>query len=236
MTTPDVALAGFASALRHAGLAVTADRVQLFLRAVAALDAAAHRRRLLGRPGRAVRWTRRHRQVRRGVRRLVLRRAVGRDAPPYAAGFGAGRTRCRRRRRGAGRRPDRQRLREYGGSPPAPRCRRAVGQRSGRAGATVRHPATADRRYDGPRAGVRRTAATSTRGGRSGPSCDRSANRPASTTADAAPDPRRVVAARSMCPARCARTPTACCGSRTPWSGKPRGRSRSSPSAPGSRG
>jgi uncharacterized protein with von Willebrand factor type A (vWA) domain len=36
---PDLALAGFASALRHAGLAVTADRVHLFLRAVAALDA-----------------------------------------------------------------------------------------------------------------------------------------------------------------------------------------------------
>lgn len=41
MTAPDLALAGFASALRHAGLAVTADRVHLFLRAVAALDAAA---------------------------------------------------------------------------------------------------------------------------------------------------------------------------------------------------
>jgi uncharacterized protein with von Willebrand factor type A (vWA) domain len=40
MTAPDVALAGFASALRHAGLAVTADRVHLFLRAVATLDAA----------------------------------------------------------------------------------------------------------------------------------------------------------------------------------------------------
>jgi len=40
MTAPDLALAGFASALRHAGLAVTADRVHLFLRAVAALDAA----------------------------------------------------------------------------------------------------------------------------------------------------------------------------------------------------
>ncbi|WP_328521935.1 vWA domain-containing protein [Kribbella sp. NBC_00359] len=39
MTTPDVALAGFASALRHAGLAVTADRVHVFLRAVATLDA-----------------------------------------------------------------------------------------------------------------------------------------------------------------------------------------------------
>jgi len=36
---PDLALAGFASALRHAGLAVTSDRVQLFLRAVATLDA-----------------------------------------------------------------------------------------------------------------------------------------------------------------------------------------------------
>jgi uncharacterized protein with von Willebrand factor type A (vWA) domain len=36
---PDLALAGFASALRQAGLAVTADRVHLFLRAVAALDA-----------------------------------------------------------------------------------------------------------------------------------------------------------------------------------------------------
>ncbi|WP_328998677.1 VWA domain-containing protein [Kribbella sp. NBC_00709] len=35
---PALALAGFASALRHAGLPVTADRVQLFLRAVAALD------------------------------------------------------------------------------------------------------------------------------------------------------------------------------------------------------
>ncbi|MFF0340525.1 VWA domain-containing protein [Kribbella sp. NPDC004875] len=35
---PDVALAGFATALRHAGLAVTADRVHLFLQAVAALD------------------------------------------------------------------------------------------------------------------------------------------------------------------------------------------------------
>lgn len=35
---PDLALAGFATALRHAGLAVTADRVQLFLRAVVALD------------------------------------------------------------------------------------------------------------------------------------------------------------------------------------------------------
>jgi uncharacterized protein with von Willebrand factor type A (vWA) domain len=41
MTAPDLALAGFASALRHAGLAVTADRVHLFLRAVAELDAAA---------------------------------------------------------------------------------------------------------------------------------------------------------------------------------------------------
>ncbi|WP_433167900.1 vWA domain-containing protein [Kribbella sp. CA-247076] len=41
MTAPDLALAGFASALRHAGLAVTADRVHLFLRAVAALDASA---------------------------------------------------------------------------------------------------------------------------------------------------------------------------------------------------
>ena len=39
MITPDVALAGFASALRHAGLAVTADRVHVFLRAVATLDA-----------------------------------------------------------------------------------------------------------------------------------------------------------------------------------------------------
>jgi len=36
---PDLALAGFASALRYAGLAITADRVQLFLQAVAALDA-----------------------------------------------------------------------------------------------------------------------------------------------------------------------------------------------------
>jgi uncharacterized protein with von Willebrand factor type A (vWA) domain len=36
---PDLALAGFATALRHAGLTVTADRVQLFLQAVAALDA-----------------------------------------------------------------------------------------------------------------------------------------------------------------------------------------------------
>ncbi|MFI5692966.1 VWA domain-containing protein [Kribbella sp. NPDC051586] len=36
---PDLALAGFASALRHAGLPVTADRVHLFLRAVATLDA-----------------------------------------------------------------------------------------------------------------------------------------------------------------------------------------------------
>ncbi|HWD83117.1 MAG TPA: VWA domain-containing protein, partial [Kribbella sp.] len=36
---PDLALAGFAAALRHAGLAVTADRVQLFLQAVASLDA-----------------------------------------------------------------------------------------------------------------------------------------------------------------------------------------------------
>ncbi|MGW7685815.1 vWA domain-containing protein [Kribbella sp. NPDC054772] len=35
---PDVALVGFAAALRHAGLAVTADRVHLFLQAVAALD------------------------------------------------------------------------------------------------------------------------------------------------------------------------------------------------------
>ncbi|MEU4601822.1 VWA domain-containing protein [Kribbella sp. NPDC023972] len=40
MTAPDLALAGFASALRHAGLAVTADRVHLFLQAVATLDAA----------------------------------------------------------------------------------------------------------------------------------------------------------------------------------------------------
>lgn len=40
MTAPDLAMVGFASALRHAGLAVTADRVQLFLRAVAVLDAA----------------------------------------------------------------------------------------------------------------------------------------------------------------------------------------------------
>lgn len=40
-TAPDLALAGFASALRHAGLAVTADRVHLFLQAVATLDAAA---------------------------------------------------------------------------------------------------------------------------------------------------------------------------------------------------
>ena len=38
MAAPDLALAGFATALRHAGLAVTADRVQLFLQAVAALD------------------------------------------------------------------------------------------------------------------------------------------------------------------------------------------------------
>lgn len=36
---PDLALAGFATALRYAGLPVTADRVHLFLRAVAALDA-----------------------------------------------------------------------------------------------------------------------------------------------------------------------------------------------------
>ena len=36
---PDHLLVGFGSALRHAGLAVTADRVQVFLRAVAALDA-----------------------------------------------------------------------------------------------------------------------------------------------------------------------------------------------------
>ncbi|MGW1347501.1 vWA domain-containing protein [Kribbella sp. NPDC002412] len=41
MIASDLALTGFASALRHAGLAVTADRVQLFLRAVAALDAGA---------------------------------------------------------------------------------------------------------------------------------------------------------------------------------------------------
>jgi uncharacterized protein with von Willebrand factor type A (vWA) domain len=40
MTAPDLAFAGFASALRHAGLAVTADRVHLFLQAVATLDAA----------------------------------------------------------------------------------------------------------------------------------------------------------------------------------------------------
>jgi uncharacterized protein with von Willebrand factor type A (vWA) domain len=40
MTAPDLALAGFATALRHAGLAVTADRVHLFLQAVATLDAA----------------------------------------------------------------------------------------------------------------------------------------------------------------------------------------------------
>ncbi|MEV0797185.1 VWA domain-containing protein [Kribbella sp. NPDC050281] len=39
MAAPDLALAGFASALRHAGLAVTSDRVHLFLQAVAALDA-----------------------------------------------------------------------------------------------------------------------------------------------------------------------------------------------------
>ena len=38
MSGPDLALAGFATALRHAGLAVTADRVHLFLQAVAALD------------------------------------------------------------------------------------------------------------------------------------------------------------------------------------------------------
>jgi uncharacterized protein with von Willebrand factor type A (vWA) domain len=38
--SPDLSLAGFASALRHAGLAITADRVQVFLRAVAALDIA----------------------------------------------------------------------------------------------------------------------------------------------------------------------------------------------------
>ena len=36
---PDHLLVGFGFALRHAGLAVTADRVQIFLRAVAALDA-----------------------------------------------------------------------------------------------------------------------------------------------------------------------------------------------------
>ena len=36
---PDLVLAGFAEALRHAGAAVTADRVHMFLRAVAALDA-----------------------------------------------------------------------------------------------------------------------------------------------------------------------------------------------------
>jgi hypothetical protein len=35
---PDLALTGFAAALRYAGLGVTADRVQLFLQAVAALD------------------------------------------------------------------------------------------------------------------------------------------------------------------------------------------------------
>jgi uncharacterized protein len=39
--SPDLVLAGFAAALRHAGLAVTADRVHVFLRAVAALDATA---------------------------------------------------------------------------------------------------------------------------------------------------------------------------------------------------
>lgn len=39
LSAPDLALAGFATALRHAGLAVTADRVQLFLKAVAVLDA-----------------------------------------------------------------------------------------------------------------------------------------------------------------------------------------------------
>jgi len=39
MAAPDLALAGFASALRHAGLAVTSDRVHLFLQAVATLDA-----------------------------------------------------------------------------------------------------------------------------------------------------------------------------------------------------
>jgi uncharacterized protein with von Willebrand factor type A (vWA) domain len=39
--SPDLVLVGFASALRHAGLAVTADRVQMFLRAVAALDVTA---------------------------------------------------------------------------------------------------------------------------------------------------------------------------------------------------
>jgi uncharacterized protein with von Willebrand factor type A (vWA) domain len=40
MTAADLALAGFASALRYAGLPVTADRVHLFLQAVATLDAA----------------------------------------------------------------------------------------------------------------------------------------------------------------------------------------------------
>jgi len=39
--SPDLVLAGFAEALRHAGLAVTPDRVHMFLRAVAALDATA---------------------------------------------------------------------------------------------------------------------------------------------------------------------------------------------------
>ncbi|HEU4948705.1 MAG TPA: VWA domain-containing protein [Kribbella sp.] len=38
--SPDLVLVGFATALRHAGLPVTADRVHVFLRAVAALDAA----------------------------------------------------------------------------------------------------------------------------------------------------------------------------------------------------
>jgi uncharacterized protein with von Willebrand factor type A (vWA) domain len=36
---PDLALAGFAEALRHSGVQVTSDRLQAFLRAVAALDA-----------------------------------------------------------------------------------------------------------------------------------------------------------------------------------------------------
>src|SRR4051812_33390987 len=39
MAAPDLALTGFAAALRYAGLPVTADRVHLFLQAVATLDA-----------------------------------------------------------------------------------------------------------------------------------------------------------------------------------------------------
>ena len=87
---------------------MTADRVHLFLRAVATLDAAvtadvywAGRAALCSGPDDTAKYDEVFAAWFSGER-------SGWRCPPYAADLGAGRTRCRRRRRGGGQRPDRR--------------------------------------------------------------------------------------------------------------------------------